>query len=49
MVSRTYRKVSHAYLQGYPNEFCWCYNLRFQREPSMFAELVERASEPVCR
>jgi hypothetical protein len=25
------------------NEFTWRYNLRFQRDPSMFAELVEQA------
>jgi transposase-like protein len=40
----TYRKVSHRWLQGYLNEFTWRYNLRYQREPSMFAELVERAT-----
>jgi transposase-like protein len=39
----TYRKVSHRWLQGYLNEFTWRYNLRHQREPSMFAELVVRA------
>jgi transposase len=39
----TYRKVSHRWLQGYLNEFTWRYNLRYQRKPSMFAELVERA------
>ena len=41
----TYRKVSHHWLQGYLNEFTWRYNLRYQREPSMFAELVARAAE----
>jgi transposase len=41
----TYRKVSHRWLQGYLNEFTWRYNLRWQREPSMFAELVARAAE----
>jgi len=40
----TYRKVSHRWLQGYLNEFTWRYNLRYQRDPSMFAELVERAT-----
>ena len=42
----TYRKVSHRWLQGYLNEFTWRYNLRYQREPSMFAELIERAAHP---
>jgi hypothetical protein len=42
----TYRKVSHHWLQGYLNEFCWRYNLRDQRNPSMFAELVKRVTEP---
>ncbi len=40
----TYRKVSHRWLQGYLNEFAWRYNLRYQREPSMFAELVALAA-----
>jgi transposase-like protein len=40
----TYKKVSHKWLQGYLNEFCWRYNLRDQRNPSMFAELVKRAA-----
>jgi transposase len=39
----TYRKVSHRWLQGYLNEFTWRYNLRYQRDPSMFHELVQRA------
>jgi transposase len=42
----TYRKVSHRWLQGYLNEFTWRYNLRYQREPSMFAELIARAAQP---
>jgi transposase len=42
-IKGTYRKVSHKWLQGYLNEFTWRYNLRFQRNPSMFAELVEQA------
>ena len=42
-IKGTYRKVSHKWLQGYLNEFTWRYNLRFQRDPSMFAELVEQA------
>jgi ISXO2-like transposase domain len=42
----TYKKVSHRWLQGYLNEFCWRYSLRDQREPSMFAELVQRAAVP---
>jgi transposase-like protein len=44
-IKGTYRKVSHRWLQGYLNEFCWRYNLRDQRDPSMFAELVERATK----
>jgi transposase-like protein len=43
----TYRKVSHKWLQGYLNEFTWRYNLRDQRDPSMFAELLARAAQPV--
>ena len=42
-IKGTYRQVSRRYLQGYLNEFVWRYNLRFQRDPSMFHELVERA------
>ncbi|HEY5192679.1 MAG TPA: IS1595 family transposase [Solirubrobacteraceae bacterium] len=42
-IKGTYRKVSHKWLQGYLNEFTWRYNLRYQRDPSMFAELVEQA------
>jgi transposase len=42
----TYRKVSHRWLQGYLNEFTWRYNLRYQRDPSMFAELIARAAQP---
>jgi transposase-like protein len=45
----TYRKVSHRWLQGYLNEFTWRYNLRYQREPSMFAELVEQTAHPGAR
>src|SRR6202034_178812 len=37
-IKGTYRKVSHKWLQGYLNEFTWRYNLRYQRNPSMFAE-----------
>ena len=44
-IKGTYRKVSHRWLQGYLNEFTWRYNLRYQRDPSMFAELVARAAE----
>jgi hypothetical protein len=43
----TYRKVSHKWLQGYLNEFTWRYNLRYQRNPSMLAELLARAAEPI--
>lgn len=42
-IKGTYRKVSHKWLQGYLNEFTWRYNLRYQRDPSMFAELVDQA------
>ena len=42
----TYKKVSHRWLQGYLNEFTWRYNLRYQRDPSMFAELIEQAAHP---
>jgi transposase len=42
-IKGTYRKVSHKWLQGYLNEFTWRYNLRYRRDPSMFAELVEKA------
>jgi transposase len=42
----TYRKVSHHWLQGYLNEFTWRYNLRYQRNPSMFAELIAQAARP---
>jgi transposase len=45
----TYRKVSHKWLQGYLNEFTWRYNLRSQREPSMFAELVSQAAQELER
>jgi transposase-like protein len=45
-IKGTYRKVSHRWLQGYLNEFTWRYNLRYQRDPSMFAELVKRAEHP---
>ncbi len=40
----TYSKVSQ-WLQGYLNEFTWCYNRREQRGPSMFAELVKQAAK----
>jgi len=39
--------VSHRWLQGYLNEFMWRYSPRYQRDPSMLAELVARATEPV--
>jgi transposase-like protein len=45
----TYRKVSHRWLQGYLNEFTWRYNLRYQRNPSMFAEIVARATVSPCQ
>jgi len=45
-IKGTYRKVSHRWLQGYLNEFTWRYNLRSQRDPSMFAELIAQAAQP---
>lgn len=45
----TYRKVSDRWLQGYLNEFGWRYNVRYQRQPSMFTELVARAAERVLQ
>jgi transposase len=45
-IEGTYRKVSHRWLQGYLNELTWRYNLRYQRNPSMFAELVACAERP---
>jgi transposase len=42
-IKGTYRKVSHKWLQGYLNEFTWRYDLRYQRNLSMFAALVEQA------
>ncbi len=47
-IKGTYRKVSHKWLQGYLNEFTWRYNLRFQRDPSMFAELLAQAAPEVA-
>jgi len=38
-----YKKVSHKWLQGYLNEFCWRYNHRHD-ERSMFHLLVSRAA-----
>lgn len=45
-IQGTYRRVSHRWLQGYLNEFVWRYNLRYQRDPAMFTELVKRAIPP---
>ncbi len=42
----TYKKVSHKWLQGYLNEFCWRYNHRHDVEP-MFDLLVSRAAQPI--
>jgi transposase len=39
----TYRKVSHRWLQGYLNEFCWRYNHRYD-ERAMFETLLLRAT-----
>jgi transposase len=41
-----YKKVSHKWLQGYLNEFCWRYNHRHSTEP-MFYLLVSRATQGV--
>lgn len=38
----TYKKVSHKWLQGYLNEFCWRYNHRFD-EKAMFETLLMRS------
>jgi hypothetical protein len=40
-----YKLVSHRWLQGYLNEFCWRYSHRHVRR-AMFHTLVERAAEP---
>jgi transposase-like protein len=40
-----YKKVSHKWLQGYLNEFCWRYNHRHDPR-SMFHLLVSRAAVP---
>jgi transposase-like protein len=37
----TYRKVSHHWLQGYLNEFCWRRNARLNDAP-MFEQLLDR-------
>jgi transposase len=41
----TYRKVSHKWLQGYLNEFTFCYNER-NAERAMFETLLLRAAAP---
>jgi transposase len=41
-----YKVVSHKWLQGYLNEFCWRYNHRHDRR-AMFHTLIERAAQPV--
>jgi transposase len=38
----TYKKVSHKWLQGYLNEFCWRYNHRFDMK-AMFETLLMRS------
>jgi transposase-like protein len=42
-----YKKVSHKWLQGYLNEFCWRYNHRHDRR-AMFQLLVSRAATPLA-
>lgn len=44
-IKGTYRVVSHKWLQGYLNEFCWRYNHRHDRR-AMFLTLIERAATP---
>jgi hypothetical protein len=41
----TYRKVSHKWLQGYLNEFCFRHNERAAEQP-MFKTLLLRAADP---
>jgi transposase len=38
-----YKAISHKWLQGYLNEFCWRYNHRHDRR-SMFHTLIERTA-----
>lgn len=40
-----YKAISHKWLQGYLNEFCWRYNHRHDRR-AMFHTLIERAAAP---
>ncbi len=40
-----YKLVSHRWLQGYLNEYCWRYNHRHDPRP-MFHTLIERAASP---
>ncbi len=40
----TYKKVSHHWLQGYLNEFCWRYGERNNTTRSMFDSLLDRAT-----
>lgn len=39
-----YEKISHKWLRGYLNEFCWRYNARLRPQP-MFEQLLQRAIE----
>ena len=39
-----YKKVSHKWLQGYLNEFCWRYNQRHNHGRAMFELLLLRAA-----
>jgi transposase len=41
-----YKLVSHKWLQGYLNEFCWRYSHRHDRR-AMFHTLIERAAAPI--
>ena len=41
-----YKAISHKWLQGYLNEFCWRYNHRHDRR-SMFHTLIERAAQSI--
>ena len=42
-IKGTYRQVSHRWLQGYLNEFCWRRNERYS-ETAMFRTLLEKAA-----
>jgi len=43
-----YKAISHKWLQGYLNEFCWRYNHRHDRR-AMFHTLIECAAQTMIR